>query len=129
MAGSNIFDKINEMSAEEILRRLDLPMARDGKSFICPLPLCGNGEKGDPRHGHGDGIKPRNSKGRVRWKCHKCGRDFSNFDLVAATLGLDSERDKAESARRVKELFGIYESEETFRGIKNRRGRQSKNRL
>ena len=114
----SIFDEINDLSAETVLSRINLPLARDGKSYICPL--CENGAKGDPRHGHGDGIKPRNSKGRVRWKCHKCGKDFSNFDLAAAALGLDSEREKAESARRVKELFGIYESDETFSFPKNK---------
>ena len=108
----SIFDEINDLSAETVLSRINLPLAKDGKSYICPL--CENGATGDPRHGHGDGIKPRISKGRVRWKCHKCGVDFSNFDLASATLGLDSERETAESARRVKELFGIYESDETF---------------
>ena len=108
----SIFDEINDLSAETVLNRINLPKANDGESYVCPL--CGNGATGDPRHGHGDGIRPRNSKGRVRWKCHKCGVDFSNFNLAAATLGLDPERDKAESARRVKELFGIYEGEETF---------------
>ena len=108
----SIFDEINDLSAETVLSRINLPLARDGKSYICPL--CENGATGDPRHGHGDGIKPRISKGRVRWKCHKCGKDFSNFDLASATLGLDSERETVESARRVKELFGIYESDETF---------------
>lgn len=103
----SIFDEINDLSAETVLSRINLPLAKDGKSYVCPLCDNGTGKTGD-------GIKPRNSKGRVRWKCHKCGVDFSNFDLAAATLGLDSERDKAESARRVKELFGIYEGEETF---------------
>ena len=101
----NVFDEINSLSAEAILRRIQLPLAKDGKSYVCPL--CENGATGDPRHGHGDGIKPRNSKGRVRWKCHKCGEDFSNFDLVAATLGLNPERETAETARQVGELFGF----------------------
>ncbi|MBR0032037.1 MAG: toprim domain-containing protein, partial [Treponema sp.] len=108
----SVFDEVNELSAEMVLSRINLSLARDGKSYVCPL--CGNGATGDPRHGHGDGIKPRTSKGRVRWKCHKCGRDFSNFDLAAATLGLDSEKEPAESARRVSELFGINESGKTF---------------
>lgn len=108
----SIFDEINSLSADEILRRINLPLAKDGTSYICPL--CENGATGDPRHGHGDGIKPRISNGRVRWHCFKCGADFGNFDLAAATLGLDPERETAESARRVKELFEIYESEGTF---------------
>lgn len=108
----NVFDEINDLSAEMVLSRLNLPLARDGRSYVCPL--CENGATGDPRHGHGDGIKPRISKGRVRWKCHKCGVDFSNFDLAAATLGLNPAREPAESARRVSELFGINESGKTF---------------
>ena len=116
----SVFDEINALSAEEVLSRINLPLAKDGKSYVCPL--CGNGATGDPRHGHGDGIRPRiNSKGQVRWKCHKCDKDFSNFDLAAATLGLDSERDTAESARRVAELFGIKESEKAFSSSKGKK--------
>ena len=116
-----VFAKINDLPEEEVLRRLNLSVARDGKSYVCPL--CGNGAAGDPRHGHGDGIKPRNSKGRVRWKCHKCAKDFSNFDLAAATLGLDAERETAESARKVAELFGIpaEQSFSFFEGKKSAR--------
>ena len=117
----SIFDEINDLSAEMVLSRINLPLAKDGKSYVCPAPLCGNGSTGDPRHGHGDGIKPRNSKGRVRWKCHKCGKDFSNFDLAAATLGLDSERETAPSARRVAELFGLSSVDETFSSSRDKK--------
>ena len=105
----SVFDEINAWSAEAVLSRINLPLARDGKSHVCPL--CGNGTKGNPRQGHGSGIHPRiNSKGRVRWKCHKCGKDFSNFDLIAATLGLYAESYTAETVRRVGEHFGLSES-------------------
>ena len=102
----DVFSEVNELSAESVLSRINLPLAKDGKSYVCPI--CKNGTRDT-----GDGIKPRlNSKGQVKWHCFRCDKDYSNFDLAAATLGLDSERDKAESARRVAELFGI--SDETF---------------
>ena len=107
----SVYDEVNGLSADMILSRLSLPRANDGKSYVCPK--CDNG-KGNAGHGHGDGIKPRNSSGRVRWKCFKCGTDFSNFDLAAATLGLDPELDKAESAERVSELFGIHDGNKLF---------------
>ena len=78
----NVFDLINDWSPDELLRHIDLPLANDGKSYVCPV--CDNGRGG----GKGDGIKPRtNSKGQTRWKCFKCGKDFSNFDLASASLG------------------------------------------
>ena len=95
----NIFDEINGWTPEELLSRINLPMAKDGKSWICPL--CDNGAGG----GTGDGIKPRNSKGQTRWKCFKCDKDFSNFDLAAAMFGYDAERETAEAAKRLKEEF------------------------
>lgn len=101
----SIFDDVNELSAEAVLSRINLPLAKDGKSYICPLCEHGKG---------GDGIRPRKSNGTVRWKCFGCDKDFSNFDLAAATLGLDAEFELAESARRVAELFGIFEGEETL---------------
>lgn len=104
----NIFDEINGWTPEELLSRINLPMAKDGKSWICPL--CDNGAGG----GTGDGIKPRNSKGQTRWKCFKCDKDFSNFDLAAAMFGYDAERETAEAAKRLKEEFLLYDDNETF---------------
>lgn len=110
----NIFDEINDWSAEELLSRINLPMAKDGKSHICPL--CDNGAGG----GSGDGIKPRNSKGQTRWKCFKCGKDFSNFDLAATVFGFDAERETAEAAKRLKEEFNLYDDNEiSFSSRKN----------
>lgn len=100
----SVFDEINDLSAEQVLSRINLPQAKVSGTYICPECQNGTGATGD-------GIRPRDSKGRVRWKCHKCGKDFSNFDLAAATLGLDSERDKAESARRVGKLFGLTDDD------------------
>ena len=111
----SIFDEINDLSAETVLSRINLPLAKDGKSYVCPK--CGNGTGKT-----GDGIKPRiNSKGKTRWKCFgRCATDFSNFDLAAATLGLDSERETVESARRLKEIFGLSSDDETFSSSKEK---------
>lgn len=100
----SVFEEINDLSAEQVLSVINLPQAKVSGTYICPECQNGTGETGD-------GIRPRDSKGRVRWKCHKCGKDFSNFDLAAATLGLDSERDKAKSARRVGKLFGLTDDD------------------
>lgn len=104
----NVFDEINDWSADELIKHIDLPVANDKKSYVCPL--CNNGHGG----GTGDGIKPRtNAKGQTRWKCFKCGKDFSTFDLVTASLGY-SEHDLAETANKLGERFGIREESETF---------------
>lgn len=95
----NFFDEFNNLSSDVILEKITLDTARDGKSFVCPD--CGHGKGGD-------GIKPRTSqKGQTRWKCFGCGTDFSNFDLAGAFLGLNPDTDKAELAKRLKELFGF----------------------
>ncbi|MBO4779379.1 MAG: toprim domain-containing protein, partial [Selenomonadaceae bacterium] len=104
----NVFDLINDWSPDELLRHIDLPLANDGKSYVCPV--CDNGRGG----GKGDGIKPRtNSKGQTRWKCFKCGKDFSNFDLASASLGY-SEYDTAETAKSLRERLGLIEEAATF---------------
>lgn len=111
MIEMDFFDEFNCMSACEILSRIELETARDGKSYVCPN--CGHGK-------NGDGIRPRvNSKGQTRWKCHgKCGTNFSNFDLAGAVLGLNPEYDKAELTRRLKELFGLDDDKQSARSDK-----------
>ena len=95
----NFFDEFNNLASDVILEKITLDTARDGKSFVCPD--CGHGKGGD-------GISPRTSqKGQTRWKCFGCGTDFSNFDLAGAVLGLNPDTDKAELAKRLKELFGL----------------------
>lgn len=96
-----VFDEINSWSAEELLSRLNLPLANDRKTYVCPLCANGTGTTGD-------GIRPRvNSKGQTRWKCHKCGKDFSNFDLAAAVFGIDADRDTATAAKRLSAEFNL----------------------
>lgn len=113
-----IFDEINDWSAEELLSRINLPLAKDKKSYQCPL--CDNGTGSS-----GDGIKPRNSNGRVRWKCWKCGVDFSNFDLAAAVFGYDSECETAEAARRLKDEFNLQDDNETFSFSRSKKSSRS----
>lgn len=100
----DVFSEVNGWTADEFLRQFGLAEAADGKSYVCPV--CDNGAKGNPRHGHGDGIKPRDSNGQTRWHCFKCGKDFSNFDLAAVLLGYDAEREPAEAAKVLKERLG-----------------------
>lgn len=96
----DFFEQFNRLSSDTILNRLHLKTAADGKSYVCPS--CEHGK-------NGDGIRPRtNDKGQTRWKCHgTCGTNFSNYDLAAAVLGMDTERDKTELVRDLKELFGL----------------------
>ena len=95
----DFFDEFNRYSAEEILSRVKLDDAQDGRSYVCPK--CGHGKGGD-------GIKPRtNDKGQTRWKCHgTCATNFSNYDLCCAVLGLNAD-DKASALQELKELFGL----------------------
>lgn len=102
----SFFDEFNGLSAEEILARVELEKARDGRSYVCPV--CGHGKGGD-------GVKPRTTpKGQTRWKCFGCGTDYSNFDLAGAVLGLKPESEKAELAKRLKELFGMDGDDTNF---------------
>ena len=102
----DFFDEFNRYSAEEILSRIELDVAQDGKSYICPK--CGHGK-------NGDGIKPRtNDKGQTRWKCHgTCTTNFSNYDLCCAILGLNAD-DKASALQELKELFGLDDDEQSL---------------
>lgn len=110
----NFFDEFNNLASDVILEKITLDTARDGKSFVCPK--CGHGKGGD-------GISPRTSqKFQTRWKCFGCGTDFSNFDLAGAFLGLNPESDKAELAKRLKELFGMDGDEKPARSTKKYSG-------
>ena len=99
----SVFEKVNALEPEEVLSKIGLPLAKDGKSWVCPICRHGKG---------GDGIKPRNSGGRVRWHCFSCDRDYSNFDLAAAAMGLNVESEPSYVAREVGKLFGIYDEPE-----------------
>lgn len=96
-----VFEEINGWSAEKLLGMISLPAARK-TGYVCPD--CSNGT-GDT----GDGIKSRtNEHGQIRWKCFKCGRDFSNFDLAAAVYGYNTEHgETAQAAKRLASEFGL----------------------
>lgn len=101
----DIFTEINEMSAREILSVVRLPMAKDGKSYVCPC--CGHGKGGD-------GIKPEMYHGKLNWHCYgKCGKHMSNFDLAAEYFEL-SNYSMAEQVKRLKEEFGLPDDNATF---------------
>lgn len=103
----DIFEQINSVPADEIISALNLPLADDGTSYVCPE--CGNGKTG----GNGDGIKPReNSKGFVKWHCYKCGKDFSNVDLIMA----ENKIELSESAKWAKEKLKVEEATFSFKG-------------
>ena len=103
----DFFDEFNCMSADEILRHVELAVAKDERSYVCPN--CGHGKGGD-------GIRPRvNSAGQTRWKCFGCGMNFSNFDLACAVLGY---YDKATAVVELRQLYGIEADDEPARGDK-----------
>ena len=54
--------------------------------IICPN--CGNGSGED-----GTGIIPSEYNGAPSYYCHKCGKHFDNFDLIAHHFNLDVKRD------------------------------------
>ena len=90
----DVFEEINDLPESAIqgfLRRANV------SGYVCPS--CGNGT-----HEHGKGIESRNWKGKLRWKCFSCGKDYSNADLLAAEWNIDlrHREGKAEFARRWK---------------------------
>ena len=94
------FKKFNQLSGEEILRRVKLDEAKIGGGFVCPF--CGHGK-------NGDGIKPRIGKDdETRWMCFgTCGKkSYSNYDVACAALGLNAD-DKAATVQELKEIFGL----------------------
>lgn len=91
---SSIFDRVNQLDAEMVIRDAHLTKAADGRSWICPD--CGHGS-------HGDGIKPQWRGGILRWKCYSCGQYWSNSDLIAC--GNDVELDNAAAKARFLEKF------------------------
>jgi replicative DNA helicase len=97
----NIFDQVNSLPEDVIVRRLSLAFARDGKSFICPE--CGNGSGKT-----GDGIKQSKFKGKFVWHCYRCDGHWSNADLIGMVEGI---REQAELARKLEELFPEYKNE------------------
>lgn len=93
----DIFTEINSLPESTIAHRLGLSEAKDGKSYICPI--CGHGKSGD-------GLRYRSG----RWECYgPCGRSRSNVDLIAACYDVDTRGDKAELAKRLREIFFEYE--------------------
>lgn len=113
----SIFDFVNNLPQEEILKVTELKLAKDGKSWVCPE--CGHGKGGD-------GIKQKEFNGKLTWHCYgTCGKHFSNVDLIAATLGI-STNDKPELARRLKELFPEC-ADETFSFHDKKSARKEKN--
>ncbi|MBR6013627.1 MAG: toprim domain-containing protein [Selenomonadaceae bacterium] len=54
--------------------------------IVCPN--CGNGSGED-----GTGIIPSEYNGAPSYYCHKCGKHFDNFDLIAHHFNLDVKKD------------------------------------
>ena len=103
----NFFDEFNKLSADDVLSKIELDVAKDGKSYVCPK--CGHGKGGD-------GIKPRvTGKDQTRWHCFGCSDDFSNYDLACAVLGLN---DTATAVRELKDLFGLDDDKKSARSSK-----------
>lgn len=101
---NKLSDVINQLSAEEIIRGLNLETARDG-GIVCPKLSCRNGAGED-----GTGIKPYKKNGKNKWKCHKCGEHFgNNFGLIKYVLNLSRD---AEVFQQAKEIFHLTDHDE-----------------
>lgn len=111
----NVFEKVNNLTAAQILERVHLDTAADGRSYVCPNPDC--------RHGKGgDGIKPQMYNGQTIWHCYgACGKHYTNSDLVAMSQGVDADLDKARAAEVLSELFGIESDDDDFVATRNYR--------
>ena len=81
------YAQVNSLSETEIAAYL---RKAEKSGYVCPE--CGSGS-----HEHGTGIKPREWKGKMRWKCFSCGKDYSNVDILSAEWKVSAE----EAVRRM----------------------------
>ena len=98
----NVFEEISSWSADEFASRTHgLTLAKDGKTYECPV--CGKGKGGDGLHARYD-----SKYGTVCWKCFgSCGRYMSNIELAKEIFGLNNCSDKAELAKRLSAEYGL----------------------
>ena len=96
----SIFDSVNRESEHAVASLLGLKVAKDGKSFECPI--CGHGKGGD-------GIKQKEYKGKLVWHCYgTCGGHWTNADLICVVHGVNLD-DKAAVAKKLAELYPEYD--------------------
>lgn len=109
----SIFEDVKQLAKERIASVVGLQLARDRKSYACPL--CGNGLN----HGKGDGLvwTELGRRGAPNWWCPNpscdVNRNFSNVDLIAAVEGINPS-EYGELARRLAELFPEYATDNSF---------------
>ena len=89
----DIFDHVNNLSESVIAVHL---RKAEKSGYVCPK--CGSGS-----HEHGTGIKPREWKGKIRWKCFSCGEDYSNVDILVEEWGVKGK----EIAKRLAREFNF----------------------
>lgn len=81
---NNTKEKIGKMPPEVLVAyHIVEPAKKSG--IVCE---CGNGLGED-----GTGLVPFWHNGVLKYKCHKCGKVFDNFDLIANHFHLDVKRD------------------------------------
>ena len=96
----SIFDSVNRESEDAVASLLGLKVAKDGKSYECPI--CGHGKGGD-------GIKQDKYKGKLIWHCYgTCGGHWTNADLICVVHGIKLD-DKAAMAKKLAELYPEYD--------------------
>jgi len=104
----SIIDVIKEFSPRELLNAGIIETARK-TGFVCPK--CGNGTG---ENGTGINLIPNTN----RFKCHRCGGNFSPFDLIAERFGYDGETKdgKSKTIEKAKELFKLTDDFISFSG-------------
>ena len=81
---ANTKEEIGKMPPEVLVAyHIVEPAKKSG--IVCE---CGNGLGED-----GTGLVPFWHNGVLKYKCHKCGKVFDNFDLIAQHFNLDVKRD------------------------------------
>lgn len=94
---TDIFSYVNAASEAKMVALLGLAKSKDGRGYICPICEKGKG---------GDGLKfnPKPKLPLRYWECYgACRRSYNNVALIA---NLERISDKAELAKRLRELFG-----------------------
>lgn len=95
----NIFEEINNLNEQEIAVFLT---AAKRSGYVCPKCKNGTGDSGT-------GITSYEFGGKLRWKCYKCGENFSNVDLLAAEWGIDAGKAEGSAEMEVR-----YRANSTF---------------
>ena len=100
---TNIFDRINEITPQELERAGIIEPAKVKKTYVCPF--CGNGTGKS-----GDGLTFKKYDWGYNYHCFgSCGgANYSAVDLIAEHFGFN-QNEMSKVAEKAKELFNLQD--------------------